>query len=174
MSAFAHPLAVALAAAVNLAVTVALCRASRIGIYGAEAIGAALGLGALILVAPALAGWSDGADVAVDLATYACACYALFHLHNMGETARRVRLVRELAAAPEGLTETDLIARYGAREMMDRRLQRLSEAGQIRRQAGVVTIANPSVLWMARLVGVAKRVVVGGRRARGQPVTTRR
>jgi len=174
MNGLAHLAAIALATGADLAVTVALCRATRIGIFGAEAIGAALGLGVLAAAAPALAGWPDGADALVDVATYACACYALFHLHNMGETARRVRLVRELAAAPDGLVEAELIARYGAREMMDRRFARLVEAGQIRRDGARVTIANRSVLWMARLIGVAKLVVLGARRERAWPETRAR
>jgi hypothetical protein len=168
VSALAHLGAVALAGAVNLAATVALCRAApRRGLFVAEAVGAALGLAFL---AAALAVLGGGvADALVDLATYACAAYVLFHFNNMGETARRVRLARELAAAPDGLAESELVARYGAREMLDRRLARLVAAGQIRLAGDRLTIANPSVLWMARAVGLAKRNVLGARRERAWP-----
>jgi len=167
MNALVHLGAVAAAAAVNLVATVALCRSGRQRMLGAMAWGAAIGFAALAALGATVS--LPLADRLVDVLTYACACYVFVHFNNMGETARRVRLVRELAAAPSGLTEPELVARYGAREMIDRRLERLVDSRQIRRDGGRLTIANPSVLWMARLIGLAKRVVLGERRERAWP-----
>ena len=94
---------------------------------------------------------------------YAAFCYVYFHWNNMGETARRIRMLRELAAAPEGLTFQDMVRRYSAREILARRLERLAAAGQIGESNGRLLLTGSAVLMAARLVGLAKRIVFGGR-----------
>lgn len=104
------------------------------------------------------------ADVVVaDILIYAAFCYVYFHWNNMGETARRIRMLRELAAAPEGLTFQDMVRRYSAREILERRLERLSAAGQISERDGRLVLTSTAILISARLVGLAKLVVFGGR-----------
>ncbi len=106
--------------------------------------------------------------IAADVLVYALFCYVYFHWNNMGETARRIRMLRELAAAPEGLTVQDMVRRYSAREILERRLERLSAAGQIGEDGGRLHLTGSAVLTSARLVSFAKRIVFGGRGARNE------
>lgn len=66
-----------------------------------------------------------------NLIIYGLLGYGYFHFINLGETGRRVRLVRELYLAPEGLTLEEILERYNAREIIGKRLQRLLDNQQI-------------------------------------------
>jgi hypothetical protein len=95
----------------------------------------------------------------LNLAIYACFSYAYFHWNNMGETGRRVRLMIELRAAPEGLTRAELLHRYGNREIIDRRLGRMMGSGQIHLIGTHFHLGNQSFLAMARIVALFKRLL---------------
>ncbi len=95
----------------------------------------------------------------LNLVIYGCFSNAYFHWNNMGETARRVRLMIELLAAPTGLTRAELINRYGSREIIDRRLGRMLESRQIREVGSRLRLGNASFLAMARIVGLFKRLL---------------
>jgi len=101
--------------------------------------------------------------VTADVLLYTLFCYVYFHWNNMGETARRIRMLRELAAAPDGLSFQEMVRRYSAREILERRLERLSAAGQISITDGRLVLTSTAVLISARLVGLAKLIVFGGR-----------
>lgn len=116
--------------------------------------------GAALLIASSLV-WHDrsiGAHVA-DFGMYVCFAYIYFHWNNMGETGRRVRLLIELANAPAGLTRRQLLARYGAKEIVDRRISRLLESRQVIASGSRLRLGNPSVLAMTRLIGLVKRIL---------------
>ena len=100
---------------------------------------------------------------AANLLIYGAFCYVYFHWNNTGETARRIRLVWELDAAPDGLTEAELLARYPAREILERRLVRLIDGGQIVEREGQLALSGRLILLSARLVALAKRIVLGRR-----------
>lgn len=121
------------------------------------------------LALAALLGRAPGGALSADVLSagallYAAFCYVYFHWNNMGETARRIRMLRELAAAPEGLSVEDMVRRYSAREILERRLERLSAAGQIRESEGRLVLTSSAVLLSARLMGLAKQIVFGARR----------
>jgi hypothetical protein len=110
----------------------------------------------------------SGASLSADVATadgllYAGFCYVYFHWNNMGETARRIRMLRELAAAPEGLTFEEMVQRYSAQEILERRLERLSAAGQISETDGRLVLTSRTILLSARLIALAKQIIFGGR-----------
>lgn len=109
-------------------------------------------------------GSARSADVLVaNLLLYVAFCYVYFHWNNMGETARRIRLLRDLYDAPEGLTVQELQNRYPAREILTRRLKRLIDGGQISDRDGRLFLTSPAVLASARLVGLARWLIFGGR-----------
>ena len=156
----------ALAVAANVAGQITAYRLMRAEgrLFKSQLAGTSIGGLVLALL---LSGGPDGgasADiVTADALLYASFCYVYFHWNNMGETARRIRMLRELAAAPEGLTFEDMVRRYSAREILERRLERLSAAGQIRETGGRLVLTSATVLLSARLVGLAKQIVFGGR-----------
>jgi hypothetical protein len=45
---------------------------------------------------------------------YFALSYCYFHFVNLGETARRIRMLRELYASHEGLTVGEILDRYNA------------------------------------------------------------
>ena len=104
--------------------------------------------------------------ILANLAVYLCFGYTYFHFNNMGETARRVRLVRELAKHPEGMTMEELAANYPAEEILRKRISRLLLSGQMREVDGKFQIANPSLLAAARMVQFTKWLVMGRKSSR--------
>lgn len=151
-----------IAIAVNMAAQIASYQLRKEwGLLGSLLAG--FGLGLLVLIGLTAVNL-DGLDqVVANFVLYGGFGYVYFHFNNMGETARRVRLVRELDRVPEGLNMGELLARYAAREVIDRRIGRLLASGQIVERDGRLHLGNPSVLAMARMVGVAKRLVHGRR-----------
>jgi hypothetical protein len=55
------------------------------------------------------------------------------------------------------------VRRYSAREILERRLERLSAAGQIGETDGRLVLTSRAVLLSAQLVGLVKLIVFGGR-----------
>ncbi len=145
----------------NMGVQIGLHRVlrGRGRLMRSQVAGAVAGLALLLL--PGLPGplglW------AANLLIYGAFCYVYFHWNNMGETARRIRLLRELDAAPDGLSQAELLGRYPAREILERRLTRLIDGGQIVEREGRLALSGRLVLLTARLVALAKRIVLGRR-----------
>lgn len=162
LASFSWLAAVSLASFTNTAVHVIAYRAlpSR-GLFRALLAGFVAGCVMLSVVSIALKApsiWSVLANATI----YACFSYVYFHWNNMGETARRVRLVLELRAWPEGLSRAEIVKRYGHREMIDRRIVRLVESGQIQLIDSRYFLGKPAVLAMARIMSLLKRLLAMG------------
>jgi len=161
---FAMP---AIPAIATLAAHLLLCRFfPSLRIYKALAIAAVVGsvvLCALIFAQDPISLEQKGRVLAAAV-IFLCFCYVFFHFNNMGETARRIRLLRELTAAGRPLTFQELVALYGPAEIAERRLSRLVGAGQVGLVDGRYVLADQSVHLMARLVNIAHWLVFGRRR----------
>lgn len=97
----------------------------------------------------------------VHLVTYMSLGYCFFNFINLGETARRIRILRELFDAPEGLSLDEILRRYNAQEIIERRLQRLLKNSQIIVKNDIYYIGKPIMLWMARIVVAFKFILLG-------------
>jgi hypothetical protein len=97
----------------------------------------------------------------VYLITYICLGYCYFHFINLGETARRIRILRELYDARDGLTTKELLERYNAREILQRRLTRLLHNGQLIRKNDAYYIGSPCMLLMAQVLVFFKFILLG-------------
>ncbi len=106
---------------------------------------------------------ADAWSALADLLAFLALCYTYFHFANMSYGARRIRLLREIHAAPRGLTKDELLARYNAREMLDNRLDRLVASRQLRVDAGRVFGGRSAVRGMAACLALLKLVIFGGR-----------
>lgn len=96
------------------------------------------------------------------LVTYGALGYCYFHFINLGETARRIRIVRELAeAGPAGLSAAELLARYNARMMVEARFARLLNNSQVVEKEGRYYVGKPAVLYMARILLFMKKALLG-------------
>ncbi|MBF0274124.1 MAG: hypothetical protein HQK84_02715 [Nitrospinae bacterium] len=64
--------------------------------------------------------------------SYGALGYGYFHFVNLGETARRIRIIREIFDSGEkGMSEEEILAIYNAKTIVNVRLNRLLNNGQI-------------------------------------------
>ncbi|MDD5465380.1 MAG: hypothetical protein PHP73_03450 [Candidatus Omnitrophica bacterium] len=97
----------------------------------------------------------------VNLIIYFCLSYCYFNFINMGETARRIRLLRELGEAPAGLTKGDILKRYNAQEIINIRINRLMNNSQIVLRNGRYYVGSPVMLFISKAIVLMKLVVLG-------------
>jgi hypothetical protein len=90
---------------------------------------------------------------------YGCVAYAYFHLFNMSETARRIRILRELHAAGS-LTAAEISALYTGTAVLDARFDRLVATGQLETRGGRFVRAG-RLLYLAAGLVRAWRLVLG-------------
>ncbi len=93
--------------------------------------------------------------------SYICLSYGYFHFINLGETARRIRILRELNNSNNGLTLEELLKRYNAKTIVDVRIIRLINNRQIVVKNKRYYIGNPAVFFMARFLVVLKFMLLG-------------
>lgn len=113
------------------------------------------------LAAALLATRSGSGGMAANAAIYAGLGYCYFHFLNLGETARRIRLMRELYEAREPLSAAELELRYSPAEMLERRIQRLVNTGQLREQNDRLYVTGGSVSLMADALVLCKKIYYG-------------
>lgn len=101
--------------------------------------------------------------VFANLIIYFCFSYLYFHFINMGETARRIRLLRELYDAPEGLTKEQVLSRYSAEDIVNVRMARLLNNNQIISRGGRYYVNSPVMLFISKLIVLMKLIVLGKR-----------
>ena len=146
----------------NVATQVALFRLLRRGLLKTVVAGFAAGLavaGGLSLAAelslPEARGLL-GCATAANLAIVAALGYGYFNFIGLGETSRRVRLLREFVIAGRPLTYEEILQRYSGADIVRVRLERLLGNGQIVRRDGRYFIGKPMVLVIARILVTMK------------------
>ena len=101
------------------------------------------------------------AIIVVNLMTYSALGYCYFHFLNLGETARRIRIVRELYDSEGGLSISGILERYSARDIVQKRIERLLNNRQIIEKNGRYYIGNPVMLMMANIMVAMKLIFLG-------------
>lgn len=99
----------------------------------------------------------------VNLLAYFSLGYCYFHFINLGETARRIRILRELVESKAGLSLDEILERYNAGEILERRIGRLLSNGQIILCDGKYYIGKPFVLLIAKIILFMKWMILGKR-----------
>jgi len=99
----------------------------------------------------------------VNLIIYFCFSYIYFSFINMGETARRIRLLREFCDSPQGLTKEQVLSRYNAEEVVNIRLNRLLHNGQVISRNSRYYIGSPVMLFISKVLVLMKLIVLGKR-----------
>lgn len=135
--------------------------------------------GGLCAVFAVEAAWFLGADVPVtdfagqalfNASVFTALGYGYFHWINLGETARRIRILREIHRAPGGgLSADELLRRYNAAVIVRARLERMLAHGQVVRRKGRFFIGSRKLLVMAQVLTLAKKLLLG--RTREVPQT---
>lgn len=102
-------------------------------------------------------------------------CYAI-GFFNLGESARRIRLLIELhGAGDRGMTVDEILAVYNARMIVEARLSRLVAGGQIVERGARYFIKGRLMLYSAKGLALLKLVLLpekGGLGGRGGPSGT--
>jgi hypothetical protein len=96
-----------------------------------------------------------------NLMTYIAFSYCYFHFVNLGETARRIRLLREIYNEASGITKTELVKRYNSKTMLELRLNRLLNKGQIIARANRYFIHSRLMLLITRVIVNLKWIIIG-------------
>jgi hypothetical protein len=154
----------------NVLSQLALCRYfRRLGLLDTILIGflcgfvLLLGIEMIFIVAAKLPVADCCGQLAMSGITYAALGYGYFHFVNLGETARRVRIMRELYDSRTGLSMKEILERYNARTIVDLRLARLTANGQVICRDGRYYIGKRTVLFMAKIIVALKLIVLGKR-----------
>ena len=143
-------------------------RLPRLEGIGASVVGGLAMTVGLVAVGPTqrLPGTTGPAELAaVWLMTYLLLVYCyIIGFFNLGESARRIRLLIELhEAGPRGLSLDEILSTYNARMIVDVRLQRMIAGGRIRERDGAYFTASPIMLAAARVLVWLKLAFLGSR-----------
>ena len=98
-----------------------------------------------------------------NLLTYGALGYCYFHFINLCLTARRIRLVRDLYKSANGLSMAEILEEYNANKMVQIRLKRLLDSGQIVFLDGKYYIGKPFILFTANCMVALKQLFLGKR-----------
>lgn len=93
--------------------------------------------------------------------TYGGLAYCYINFVNVAIASLRVRILTELAASDTGTTEQDLIGRYGVRDLVGVRLERLSRSGQLTARNGRFYHRPSAIYFLALCLSLFKQLVLG-------------
>lgn len=164
---FAHTLIPMAGLAANMAVQMGLLAGRLSGVLRSIVLGFAAGLAAALGLDILAAHWFHESwgtlalNAALDLFVTGGLGYCWFHYVGLGETARRIRLLRELDMAPQGLTQEEILARYNAGAIVSKRLNRLLANHQVVLSEGRFTLRKSSLYFITKLVMAFKVVILG-------------
>jgi len=100
-------------------------------------------------------------NLIVNIVIYSSLGYCYFHFINLGETARRIRILRELYDSNGGLTLEEILKRYNAKKMVELRLQRLLNNGQVILKGGMLYNGKPIMLLISKTIILLKLIILG-------------
>ena len=98
--------------------------------------------------------------LALNTITYGALGYCYFHFVNLGETARRVRIVRELLESENGLSMSGILQHYNASEIISVRLQRLLKNKQITLRNDRYFITKSMLLYITKIIIMMKIAIL--------------
>ena len=129
------------------------------------AVGFGVGLAVLVLSSAAVylltgAGAGFGWRLASALLIYASNSYVFLLFVAASETSVRIELLRQLSTR-DGMTRAELDALYSNGSLVRTRLNRLLEAGAIRKANDRYHLASTSLLFIARLFLAARILIYG-------------
>jgi hypothetical protein len=117
---------------------------------------------AVLLWACVLRGRPDAAAIASTscyaFLVHTCFAIAYFHLYNMSETARRIRILHVIGAAGS-LPAEQVTSLYGTADIIASRLHRLVAMGQLRFEGGRYAIDGKLLYAAARIIRLWRRTL---------------
>ncbi len=152
-----------IAFSINVATQILSLRYIINGLLKSVFLGFAIGLLSLLIVAfyVAFRNIEFLPNLMVNIIIYSSLGYCYFHFLNLGETARRIRILRELYDSNGGLTLEEILKRYNAKKMVELRLQRLLSNGQVILKDGMLYIRKPILLFISKTIILMKLIILG-------------
>jgi len=92
------------------------------------------------------------------LLTYNALAYSTFHIFNMSDTARRIKILNMIKASGT-LRVSDLRSSYGSGEMLANRIERLLSSGQIRKSGSGYVLNSHFLYYAARTINLWAKVL---------------
>lgn len=154
--------------AINVAWQLAHCRLVRgRNLLGTVAAGFVVGLVLVVLFAMRRNGqaidmsfrWRE--FLLVDLPLYVCLAYGYANVVQLSQCSVRTRIYEEVCRYANGLPLWRLREIYNEANMIQTRLRRLMESGDLKLQDGIYRAGRRRLVWVANLVFATKRFVLG-------------
>lgn len=89
---------------------------------------------------------------------YTIFTYVYFHIFNLSETARRIKMLMECEKS-SGLTKEQLLDKYSYGDMISNRLKRLLALGILKTSDGKYITAAKTLLYIAKLAFSFRKVI---------------
>lgn len=89
---------------------------------------------------------------------YTVFAYVYFHVFNLSETARRIKMLAECKKS-NGITKEQLSAKYRCEDMVSNRLKRLSALGIVKIFDNRYILGNKTLLYAARLLFAFEKII---------------
>ncbi len=96
-----------------------------------------------------------------NLIIYLSLSYCYFHFVNLAVTARRIRLLRDLHDSKDGMTMDEILLQYNSRDMVENRIERLVNSGQVIYKNKRYYIGRSAMLWSAKIILIMKQLILG-------------
>ena len=100
-------------------------------------------------------------EVLVNTITYGALGYCYFHFINLGETARRIRIIRELYDSKTALSMDEILNRYSSKTVIEKRINRLLHNGQIVYRHSRYFIGNLTMIRISKIILFMKYGLLG-------------
>lgn len=100
-------------------------------------------------------------DVMICLLTFGGLNYCYTNFVNLNFTSLRVRLLKELLDSGGSEEISKIVNKYGSRAILQRRLERLVDWGQLERNNNLFRAKPGLFLWLALFFTLVKKVMLG-------------
>lgn len=146
----------------------------RFGVISSLFLGLAIGLAVLLVGEVMCLQQSKGKtldDLGLtisNLILFLCGWYFYFHFINIGEASLRIRVLREASRFP-GQPVERLLAVYNVRTIVETRMARLVQDGQLVVQGDVFLPGKPRMVVVAKIFSLIRWLLLGRTFATGSP-----
>jgi hypothetical protein len=97
----------------------------------------------------------------VNVPIYAALSYGFFNFANLGQSSIRLRIYARIAGQSRGVSAAELVSEYNEVSLMNMRLQRLVESGDIVRRNDRYFLGRKRLVPIAHAIFAIKRFVLG-------------
>ena len=97
----------------------------------------------------------------VNLPLYAALSYCYFTFANLGQSSIRIRIYDEIEQQPGGISAAQIAQEYNEAALMESRLQRLLESGDLVLREGRYFLGRKRLVPIASVIMATKRLVLG-------------